>query len=186
MENFMNKLFALGAVLLCTACTNMQVADIDAKTGYLKSQKSAKTITSAQVDLDKKKSLLLVPDEEFVKEQISKIGYFDKVITFDELEKEIIKNELQEKVPDVRNKIGINNAYKYYAPFIWFRVDTRGKAPSEYAQFILTDPKTLDDLLVAEIHMDYLWAGVNDQNTWYPLFNEVIKYIENNSETFRK
>jgi hypothetical protein len=182
----MKILMMIGFFLALTACSSMQVATVEPETGYFKAKKQAATIVSKQKNLDSMKDLILIPDEDFVKGQINNIGYFDKVITFDDLENEIIVNNLQDKVPSVRNKIGINKAAKEYKPFIWFRFDTRGSGNDKYAQFILTDPKTLEDIFISEIHLDYLWAGVNDQYTWYPLFNEMIKYIEANSKTYRK
>ncbi|MGS2717835.1 hypothetical protein ACVBE9_06665 [Eionea flava] len=182
----MKRLMVVGLFLILTACSSMQVTTVDPNTGYFEAKKQAVTTVSKFVDLDSIKQLILIPDEDFVKGQINNIGYFDKVMTFDDLEKEIIVNNLQDKVPSVRNKIGINKAAKEYKPFIWFRFDTRGSGNHEYAQFILTDPDTLEDIFVSEIHLDYIWAGVNDQYTWYPLFNEMIKYIEANSQTYRK
>jgi hypothetical protein len=164
----------------------MQVTTVDPETGYFKTKKQAVTIVNKAVDLDSMRELLLVPDQEFVLGQIGNIGYFSNIMTFNDLEKAIIVNGLQDKVPDVRNKIGINKAANEYRPFLWFRFATRGSGNKEYGQFILTDPKTLEDIFTAEIHLDYLWAGVNDQHTWYPLFNELIKYIEANSKTYRK
>jgi hypothetical protein len=182
----MKKLIIAGFLLLLTACSSMQVTTVDPETGYFEAKKQAVTIVSKRRNLDAIKELILVPDEDFVKGQINNIEYFNEVITFDDLEKAIIVNGLQDKVPSVRNKIGINKAANEYKPFLWFRFDTRGSGNSEYAQFILTDPKTLEDIFISEIHLDYLWAGVNDQYTWYPLFNEMIKYIDANSKTYRK
>jgi hypothetical protein len=54
----------------------------------------------------------------------------------------------------------------------------------KYGQFVLTKPDTLEDILVVEKYLDYVWAGVNDQNTWYPLFNSIVDYIDENSETW--
>ena len=33
---------------------------------------------------------------------------------------------------------------------------------------------------------DIVWSGVYDTNTYNPLFNEFIKYIENNSKTYKR
>lgn len=182
----MKKLIFAGMVLLFSACTSMQVSEVDPQTGYFKAGKQAQTIVKKRVDLDSMKSLLLIPDEDFIRGQIENIKYFDEIMTYDDLEKEIIKNDLQDKITDVRNKIGINKASKEYKWFLWFRFDTRGSGNKKYAQFILTNPETLDDIFVSEIHLDYVVTGVNDQYTWYPLFNELIKYIEENSNTYRK
>lgn len=181
----MKRLILVSFILLCAACTAGKVAVVSPETGYFKTSKFANTVTSKDADLDAMKSLLLIPNEDFVKGQIANIMYFDALITIEELEKEIVINNLQDQVPNVQGSIGVNKAYKEFKPFLWFRVDTRGSGTEQYAQFKLTDPETLDDIFVAEIHLDYIWEGVNDQSTWYPLFNELIRYIEKNSSTYR-
>jgi hypothetical protein len=47
-------------------------------------------------------------------------------------------------------------------------------------QLIATNPETLDDVFVAEVFMDYVWVGVNDQNSRYPLFNAFIDWVNQN------
>ena len=55
----------------------------------------------------------------------------------------------------------------------------------KYAQFILTDPLTLEEIFITEKYLDYVWAGVNDRTTWYPMFNSFIDYIRENSKTYK-
>ncbi|KUM54662.1 hypothetical protein AR688_15375 [Rheinheimera sp. EpRS3] len=162
----------------------MKVAQLDPTTGRFPTKNQATIVKSSPVDLDSMKSLLLLPDNDFVKGQIGNINYFNATITLDDLETLIIQNDLTEEVPSVREKIGINKAYKAYKPFLWLRFDTRRENGKEYAQFILTKPDTLEDIFVVEKHLDYVWAGVNDQNTWYPLFNAIVDYIDENSKTW--
>jgi len=182
----MSRLFIAVFALVLSACSVMQVTPVDPVTGYFKTNKQASTIVNKPVDLDTLKSLLLIPDQYFVQGQIENIKYFDQLITLDDLEKEIIINGLQDKITDVKSKIGINKAATAYKPFLWFRYDTRSEKNKEYGQFILTDPKTQEDIFIAEVYLDRVWAGVHDNNTWYPLFNEMIKYIEEHSKTYRK
>ena len=144
----------------------------------------ATVVTNVKTDLDSMKALLLLPDNDFVKSQIGNTHYFDETMTFDDLETYIIQSDLQDKVPSVRNRIGINAAYKEYRPFLWLRYDRRLDGTKKYGQFVLTKPDTLEDILVVEKYLDYVWAGVNDQNTWYPLFNSIVDYIDENSETW--
>lgn len=142
-------------------------------------------MTSKSFNLDERKSLVLVPNSEFEKNQLKNIGYFDEVITFEDLESLIVKNNLSDKVPSIRDRIGVNNAAKHYKPFMWFRFDIRGTGNQQYAQFMLTDPLTLEDCFVAETHLDRIWSGVNDQYNWYPMFNALIDYIKENSSTYK-
>lgn len=172
--------------LIAAGCTSMKVAQLDPTTGRFPTTAVATVVKSEKVNLDSMKMLLLLPDNEFVKGQIANIKYFDKTMTLDDLETLIIQNNLTEQVPSVRDKIGINKAYKAYQPFLWLRFDTRNSDGKTYGRFILTHPETLEDLFIVEKYFDYIWAGVNDQNTWYPMFNALVDYIEQNSASWPK
>jgi hypothetical protein len=173
----------LGVVI---ACTQFKVTTIDPRTGYFPSGKKADVIKSERYDLDSMKSLILVSAGTFGEGQVKNINYFEKVINVDQLQAIIVQEGLQDKVPSISDKIGVNKAYTNYKPFLWLRYHTRGEGRQEYAQFILTDPKDMKGIFIAEKHLDYVWAGVNDQNTWYPLCNALIDYIKENSKTYRK
>ena len=181
---FLRKTTCLMIIAFLTACTNMKVAKLDPETGRFPTKTQATVVTNVKTDLDSMKSLLLLPDNEFVKGQIANVNYFDKTITLDELETLIFKNDLTDKDPSIREKIGINKAFKAYKPFLWLRFDTREVGGKKYGQFILTKPDTLEDIFIVEKHFDYVWAGVNDSNTWYPMFNAIVDYIETNSKTW--
>jgi hypothetical protein len=178
-----NLLFIAVSIFLF-ACSSMKVAELDPKTGRFPTSVKATVVKSEKVDLDSMKALLLLPDQDFVKGQISNIKYFDQTITIDDLETLIIKNNLTDKVPSVKDKIGINKAYKAYKPFLWLRFDTRVEGAKTYGQLFLTNPETLEDIFIVEKYFDYAWAGVNDQNTWYPMFNAIVDYIDENSKTW--
>lgn len=181
----MFKHFVLSISLLTlVACSNMKVAQLDTATGRFPTKVQATVVKSEAVNLDTMNALLLLPDHDFIKGQIGNINYFQKMITLEDLETLIIKNDLTDKVPSVRDKIGINKAYKAYKPFLWLRFDTREQDGKTYGQFIITKPDTLEDIFIVEQHLDYVWAGVNDQNTWYPLFNAIVDYIDKNSKTW--
>jgi hypothetical protein len=172
--------------VICTGCSSMKVTEVDPKTGYFPTSSKATIVTSKPIELDAHKELIVVGNSEFLLGQLRNIKYFGEVITVEELETRIIKAGLTDKVPSLRDKIGLNNAAKNYKPFLWLRYGSRGSDTSEYAQFILTDPITSEDYFVTETHLDHVWAGVNDQNNWYPMFNTLIDYITQNSKTYRK
>ncbi len=180
----MKKIVLIVIALMLSACTSLKVVKLDPKTGLFPTKKEATVITNTPLNLDERKALVLVPNAEFDKDSIKNIGYFDQVITSDDLETLVVQNNLGEKVPSIKGRIGINNAAKHYKSFLWLRYDTRGSRPKQYAQLILTDPLTLEDIFVAETYMDYLWSGVNDQSNWYPMFNSLIEYIKKNSRTY--
>lgn len=181
----MKMIWLAAAALLASACSSFEVGQIDPKTGYLEASTKATTIVNKKMDLDARKGLLLVPNDSFVVGQVNALNYFTEVMNSEQLENQIIKNNLTDKVSSVRERIGINNAAKHYKPFLWLRFDVND-TKKEFVQLYLTDPLTMEDVFGAEVYMDTVWAGVNDQNTWYPLFNSLIDYVKANSATYAK
>jgi len=182
----MLKAFIIASAFFVTACSSLQVVEVNPDTGYFPSQKSAIVTKSVDTDLDSFKDLVLVPNGDFTNNMVKNIGYFDEVITFEDLETIIIKNELTDQVSSINDRIGINKAAKAYRHFLWVRWDTRKDGAKEYQQLLLTDPVTLEDIFICETLLDYVWTGVNDQTNWYPMMNSLVDYIKKNSNTFRK
>jgi len=113
------------------------------------------------------------------------INYFERVINVTQLEREIISAGKQDEVGGLAGNIGLNNAYRKYAKFLYLRLND-ADVSGRKVRLELLDPGSLKQLFVAEVKYDPVWSGVNDQNTFNPLFNELIKYIERNSKTFKR
>ena len=173
------------ASILAFACSSQRVVDLD-RSGHYPGRTTANVVSSKPFDLDSRRSLILVPPNDFLKGQIANIHYFGDVITPEDLQKAIVQGGLSDKVPSIADLIGLSNAAKYYKSFLWFHTKTHGAGTDRYSQFVLTDPVTLDDLLIVETHLDFIWTGVNDQNNWYPMFNALIDYIKQNSKDYGK
>ena len=167
------------------ACSSQKVVEVDS-TGHYPARKPATVVLNKPFDLDSRRDLIVVPPNDFLKGEIANIHYFNTIITPEELQKAIVLNGLSDKVPTLTDLIGINNAAKYYKPFVWFHTKSRGAGADRYSQFVLTDAVTLDDLFIAETHLDFMWTGVNDQYNWYPMFNALIDYIRANSKIYGK
>ena len=183
MKKTIYLLFALTTLSL-TSCTVQKVSE-KKETGFFEATKEAEILVNKPFDLDNNKSLLIVPNNTFTKGMVEKIGYFDRVITFDDLEKEIIKDNKQDEVGSLTEKIGINNAYRKYKKFLYLRFDDN-KEKSKRIQLKLINPENFDEIFVGDTLYDDFWVGVNDQNTFNPLFNALIKYIQTNSKTYKK
>lgn len=179
-------LLLLLMVALSACGTTQKVVSLNPATGYFPTEHKAVVVLDKPIDLDARKSLIVVARSEFVQGQIRNIGYFDEAITLDDLQTRIVQAGLSEQVPSIVDRIGLNRAAKVYKPFLWLRHETRGTGTQQYAKIILTDATTLEDVFVAETHLDYVWSGVNDQYNWYPMFNALIDYIEKHSETYRR
>lgn len=179
----------IGSILILlsiTACQSMQVVERDSETGYFPTSRSATVVKDVRLDLDERRGLVVIGRSEFLEGQLKNIGFFNEVLTVPELETRIVQQGLSDKVPSVRDKIGLSNAARHYQPFLWLHVDRRSDDNRNYAQFILTDGETLEDYFVTETYLDTVWAGVSDRNNWYPMFNALIDYPDNNSATWSK
>lgn len=167
-------------------CSSMKVSSLNAETKRFATQNKAAVLLSKQVDLDKHNTLLLMPEDTFLRGQMANIEYFKELITLDNLKVEIIREGLSDKVPSLTDAYGINKAAKAYKPFLWFRLNRRINLDGYYGQFILTNPQTFEDYFVAEIKLEESIKGTGDSKVWYPLFNALIDYIEQNSKSWGK
>lgn len=168
-----------------SGCSTFQVTSLDAKTGYFPTSTMAKLIVSKPIDLDAQKNLIVIPNNaKFEQGMLESIHYFDKVISVEDLEKEIIKAGLTKEVLSVRDAIGMHNAATHYKKFLWLHGKSDWDRRDNTVRLIITDPVTMDDLLIVENKVDAFWVGITDQNMWYPLFNGVVSYIRENSKTY--
>lgn len=182
----MFRAILISSALALTACGTYQaVAPIDASTGLLPTSAKATMITAEKMDLDTRKDLLVfVGENKFAIDQAKAIGFFDEVVGKEALEAAIIKADLVDEVPTVEGLIGMNNAAKKYKPFLYMDFDSRTEGANQYLQLVLTDAVSMTEVFRAERRLDTIWEGVNDRNTFYPLYNALIEYIKDNSSTY--
>lgn len=180
----MRRILTTIAAALLSGCSALKVVETDPITGYFPGDKRAAVVTNIPLDMDNRKDLILVPNDDFTGDMVRNIGFFDNVMNFEDLEKTIINENLTDAVPSVDDRIGLNKAAKAYKPFLWLRWDDRKDGSKHYGKLILTDPITLEDYFVAETLLDFLWRGVNDQNNFYPMMNSFIDYLKENSREF--
>ena len=179
----MKRLLLIFLVCLLTGCvTVLQVTGTDPVTGYFPTSHKAKIVKNSKFDMDARKSLLVAGGEDFGVKMINNINYFDNIITPKELEKEIIKNGLADKIPNINNQIGLHNAATKYKKFLYVSFQTRRIDNKPVMQFVVTDPVSMEDIFIAEAQD----LPRNDQTVFYPLYNALIDYIRENSETYQK
>lgn len=163
----------------------MKVAQIDSNTGLLKSDigviEKANVVKAKSTSLAKFNRIAFTTGGgEFGVNQLKATGLFDQVLTFEETQKLIIANGLQDKVITISEPIGLNRLAKAYKPFLWVSMKRVTRERDQYFQIIATDPQSLDELFLAETKLDLVWKGVNDQNARYPLFNAFIEWAKKN------
>lgn len=172
-------------VLLAGCGTQMKVGQIDETTGLIKTDvgtvTKATVVTAKKVPSDQFRSLAFISGGgEYGVEQLKAIKYFNQVVNYDGLQKIVIANNLQEKVPSLNEPIGLNKLYRAYKPFLWIHFKRTQNGNKPFLQIIATNPETMDDVFVSEVHLDFIWAGVNDQNARYPLFNALVEWLRQN------
>ena len=79
----------------------------------------AQTVVADKVDWQDFKALALVTGSDFIIQQVRNLGYFGQVIDLPELQRRIVEKNLQDRVPSLSDRIGINNAARSYGRFIW-------------------------------------------------------------------
>lgn len=171
--------------MLSGCSTEAQVQALDPDTGYLPTGPNGPTAKAdvtvdKKVDMAKYKGLMLVTGGDFIQQEVAAIGGFNEVMVTEDLEKHIITAGLQQQVPDVDELIGLNKAYTYYKPFLWFHFSHKQVSYTDYVQFIVTDPGSGEDVFTAQKTFDSRMTNVSDQNTWYPMFNSYIDWLREN------
>lgn len=176
---------SLTTLLLAACGTQLKVAPVDPQTGLIKSEKGTVTeatvVTSRKFPLAQHKGMAFVSGGgTYAVDQMRALGYFDQVVGYDELQKIVIANRLQEQVPSLNEPIGLNKLYRAYKPFLWVHFKRVQRENKTYLQLVALNPDTLDEVFVSEVHMDFVWAGVTDQNARYPLFNAFSRWVQQN------
>ena len=146
---------------------------------YFNTQKGT-TIKEKAVHLDTMKSILVVPEIKDLMVAVKNIHYFDTIITLNDLELQIIAANKQDEVGALAGRIGLNKAARYYKPFLILDFHYDDENP-HYFEIRLTDPRAFEDIFIAKT---VLMNNINRSNFLYPLMNELILYIEENSETY--
>lgn len=178
-------LLALASLVLAGCGTQMKVAPVDPQTGLIQSEKGqvteATVVTAQKFPLAKYKGLAFSSGGgSFGVEQLRALGYFDQVVSYDDLQKIVIANGLQDQVPSLNEQIGLNKLYRAYKPFLWVHFKRVQRETKPYLQLVAINPDTMEEVFVSEVYLDFVWAGVTDQNARYPLFNALNRWIRDN------
>lgn len=185
MRLVLTPILVAGCMLIVGCATQMKVAEVDQKTGLLKSERGevskATVVTAKNTSLARFGRLAFASGAgDFGIGQLKATGIFDEVLSYDQLQKLIVANDLQEKVVSVNEPIGLSRLAKAYKPFLWVSMKRISRDGNQYFQLIATDPTNLEELFLCETKLDFIWAGVNDQNARYPLFNAFIEWARKN------
>ena len=179
-------IIATTLIATLTSCTTLwKVTDLNPESKHFPTSKQAVPILERVVDLNTRKELLIVPsmssDANYFKEMVSKNGFFDEVISVDDLADRIVHAGLGDKVRTIADRIGFSNAAKYYKPFLFLTFKVRTDGDRQFDQIYLIDALTMEDYFIAEILYNP-GEGVDDQSIWYPLLNSLNDYLQERSK----
>ncbi|MCX6256400.1 MAG: hypothetical protein NTW49_00630 [Bacteroidia bacterium] len=174
-----NILIVFYAILFNSCGTYMRSTTLDPITNYFPADRNetATVITNIPVNADTLKNLLVVSKEYFWLEMGKNMNFFKEVITLSELENQIIKNNLQDKVITISDKLGLKRAYEYYKPFVYLTFTNLERRDGFFAGIILYNPNKAEIIFKNEILINKNSNTWSDQSTLYPLFNSLLDYL---------
>jgi hypothetical protein len=188
-------LLSLFIFSLFASCSALKPYPLE-KDGFFRATKQSKTVKSIGFDLDKHNLLLVVNGADFAqvtgnqypREMINNMGYFKNVMTLEDFKQDIIKSNNQDEIGSLSDKLGLNKAYKKHKPFLYvdfkIRKGKRAFPAVSFLQITLMNPDNLEEIFIGETFMDVYFTGIGAKQTYNPLFNELIKYIKENSLTY--
>jgi hypothetical protein len=117
--------------------------------------------------------------ESFIVESIRNIGYFDKVVSKQQFEQELIASGKSDDVSNISDLIGLRGASKAYGPFLVVSTDVEWLGGYDFTASIKAiDPVTGRTLYHAK-RKAFNWAGL-DKPLFYPLFNGFLGWVNAN------
>lgn len=183
----MKNILSLGLLcLLISGCgPAMKVAKIDSSTGLIQPQGAmlgkATVVKSVKIPLAKYKEMVFFTASsyqyEFGTNQLKEIGYFDQIMKYSDLEKIVVANNLQDKIISLDNQIGLSRLAHNYKPFLWIELSVGNKNGEGYAKLQVRNVENAEDVFEATTSLS---LGTSDETVWYPLFNELITWINQN------
>ena len=178
-------LLALAGSLLISACgTKLKVAELDSTTGYLTYKgkvAKATVLTGKKGSLARYNSTVFVMQRgEYAANQMKATKLFKTVLNIEDMQKVVVQNNLQEKVATVTEPIALSRLAKSWKPFLWVDFDKVTKENKPYLRMLAYNPENYETLFSADVYVDYVWEGTNDQNVSYPLFNAFIDWVKAN------
>lgn len=174
---------AHSALFLSSCSSVMQPAQPDSRTGLIaEASKEASVLVDQPLDLANRKEFVFIPDDfDFAVTQTQKIGFFRKVYDQDSFDRMIIGKGLAARVPSTTSLVGWHQAYKAIGPYLVIRFIVRWDLQKkEFLKLQVLDPDSADIVFEAEVPFGSRWTDSGDRNTFYPLFNELIKWLKKN------
>lgn len=141
------------------------------------------------INLDNFKELAIIPGGHFKKE-LEKINYFTKVMTHNELTKEIKKAGLDPSKYTFKTTEGAKNIFMDYKKFVYV-AQALSNTDNNIHQIIIIDPRNGKKVFEVEGRSKTNVIGISAGTKYLPedmnnaMLNELVNYIKANSKTYK-
>ena len=178
------SLLAAAAAFMSGCNTVGRPKDLDATgripTGSMYGKINVNVTKAEACDLKEYKPMILVLGSKFFKDQTAKVGFFEKVVDRQGMEQLLIQEGKSEIVTDVTNLLSWKKIADNYKRFIVLKPDIREEGRHSFAQLKVIQADTAKEVFVAEVKLDFMWKGVNDDTVFYPLYNSFLDWCDKN------
>lgn len=182
----MKKTLSILTLLVCLMSFGQNT---EANVQLFKTKIQANVTLKDSINLDNFKELVIIPGGHFKKE-LEKINYFSKIMTQDELTKEIKKAGLDPLKYNFKTKEGAKNIYTDYKKFIYV-AQALSNADKNIHQIIIIDPTSGEKVFEVEGRSKTNVIGISAGTKYLPqdmnnaMLNELVNYIRANSKIYK-
>jgi hypothetical protein len=117
--------------------------------------------------------------ENYIIGTLKNIGYFNEILSQNELEQLVIQKELTDRVTNISDNIGLANLQKEIGQFLVVNSNVEYKGAYTYIfDFELVDPSKAETVYHVR-HQAFNFSGL-DRPLFNPVFNDYIDWINEN------
>lgn len=171
-------------VLLTTSCVpyiKPKAKMLNSKTNYFDAHKNVKVtvISDILVNAETLKSLLVVPNSDYYFEMGKNLGYFDEVMTYNQLHDKILELgdtlDLRLARPD---KLKLNKAAKLFKPFVIMKepYNHLDENNAWVAGITVYDPLRGETIFQNKMFVNTS-LQLNNKGILFPLYNNFLDYL---------
>ncbi|CAM3069500.1 hypothetical protein [Rariglobus hedericola] len=175
--------------LLTSGCATFgKPKEIDPATGRIKTQSiygqvKPTVLRSDSIHIGTYRDMILVlGGDDFVVQQTINFGFFKEVVTREQLEQKLIRDKKTDIVSDVSGLLSWKKVADNYKPFLVLKPAIRREGRDTFMKFTVYAADTATQVFEAEIEMDFVWKGINDDIVFYPLYNSFIDWVKAQKE----
>ncbi len=176
-------LTALGALFLTGCGSVAKPKAIDPATGRIKTssiygESKPNVLKNEKIEIARYKDFILVLADEFIVTQTVNLKFFKEVLSKEQLEEKLIKENRADGISDVSGLIAWKRAAENYKPFLVLKPEIRREDNKAFFKFKVYAADTASVVFESELPIDYMWKGIGDDVLFYPLYNSFIDWLK--------